>query len=43
MRAYGQIIHRRVLNSRNIEIPPYDLTDGYGIAGLYTIKLVKGK
>ena len=24
----------------NIEIPPYDLTDGYGIAGLYTIKLV---
>ncbi|MGV8981592.1 ABC transporter substrate-binding protein [Clostridium sp.] len=24
----------------NIEIPPYDLTDGYGIAGLYTIELV---
>lgn len=22
-----------------IEIPPYDLTDGYGIAGLYTIEL----
>ncbi|MFL0251360.1 ABC transporter substrate-binding protein [Clostridium neuense] len=28
---------------KGIEIPPYDLTDGYGIAGLYTIKLVKGK
>ena len=24
-----------------IEIPPYDLTDGYGIAGLYSLKLVK--
>jgi len=29
-----------VKSDKNIEIPPYDLTDGYGIAGLYTIKLV---
>jgi len=27
-------------SDKGIEIPPYDLTDGYGIAGLYTIKLV---
>ncbi len=26
-----------------IEIPPYDLTDGYGIAGLYSLKLAKSK
>lgn len=26
-----------------VEIPPYDLTDGYGIAGLYSLKLVKSK
>jgi peptide/nickel transport system substrate-binding protein len=30
-------------SEKGIEIPPYDLTDGYGIAGLYTIKLVSGK
>jgi peptide/nickel transport system substrate-binding protein len=24
-----------------VEIPPYDLTDGYGIAGLYSLKLIK--
>ncbi len=30
-------------SEKGIEIPPYDLTDGYGIAGLYTIKLVNGK
>lgn len=29
-----------VKSDKNIEIPPYDLTDGYGIAGLYSIKLV---
>ncbi len=28
-------------SDKGIEIPPYDLTDGYGIAGLYTIKLAK--
>jgi peptide/nickel transport system substrate-binding protein len=28
-------------SDKGIGIPPYDLTDGYGIAGLYTIKLVK--
>lgn len=28
-------------SDKGIEIPPYDLTDGYGIAGLYTISLVK--
>lgn len=28
-------------SDKGIEIPPYDLTDGYGIAGLYTIRLVK--
>ncbi|MGH4052896.1 MAG: ABC transporter substrate-binding protein [Clostridium sp.] len=27
--------------NEKIGIPPYDLTDGYGIAGLYTIELVK--
>ena len=29
-----------VKSDKGIAIPPYDLTDGYGIAGLYTIKLV---
>lgn len=29
-------------SDQGVEIPPYDLTDGYGIAGLYTIKLVNG-
>ncbi|MBU3112925.1 ABC transporter substrate-binding protein [Clostridium lacusfryxellense] len=28
-------------SDKGIGIPPYDLTDGYGIAGLYTMKLVK--
>lgn len=28
-------------SDKGIEIPPYDLTDGYGIAGLYTIQLAK--
>jgi len=28
-------------SDKGIGIPPYDLTDGYGIAGLYTIELVK--
>ncbi|SKA73818.1 peptide/nickel transport system substrate-binding protein [Clostridium sp. USBA 49] len=28
-------------SNKGIEIPPYDLTDGYGIAGLYTIQLIK--
>lgn len=28
-------------SDKGIEIPPYDLTDGYGIAGLYSLKLVK--
>ncbi|WP_026882720.1 ABC transporter substrate-binding protein [Clostridium akagii] len=26
-------------SKQGIEIPPYDLTDGYGIAGLYSLKL----
>ncbi|MDI6618430.1 MAG: ABC transporter substrate-binding protein [Clostridiales bacterium] len=30
-------------SDKGVEIPPYDLTDGYGIAGLYSIKLVSGK
>jgi len=30
-----------VKSAAGIEIPPYDLTDGYGIAGLYSLKLVK--
>lgn len=30
-------------SDKGIEIPPYDLTDGYGIAGLYSLKLVNGK
>lgn len=28
-------------SDKGIEIPPYDLTDGYGIAGLYSIQLAK--
>lgn len=27
-------------SDKGIEIPPYDLTDGYGIAGLYSLELV---
>jgi peptide/nickel transport system substrate-binding protein len=27
-------------SDKGVEIPPYDLTDGYGIAGLYSLKLV---
>jgi peptide/nickel transport system substrate-binding protein len=27
-------------SDKGIEIPPYDCTDGYGIAGLYSLKLV---
>lgn len=30
-------------SDKGIEIPPYDLTDGYGIAGLYTLQLAKSK
>ncbi|OPJ58010.1 ABC transporter substrate-binding protein [Clostridium oryzae] len=30
-------------SDKGVEIPPYDLTDGYGIAGLYSLKLVNGK
>jgi peptide/nickel transport system substrate-binding protein len=30
-------------SDKGIEIPPYDLTDGYGIAGLYSLKLAKSK
>lgn len=28
---------------KGVEIPPYDCTDGYGIAALYTLKLAKKK
>lgn len=28
-------------SDKNVEIPPYCLTDGYGIAGLYSLELVK--
>lgn len=28
-------------SDKGVEIPPYDLTDGYGIAGLYSLQLVK--